>query len=134
MKKSIPQISLCVLFLSALIYVAGRWVLQNPMSDDTGDWFLWSGGIAAVVLLFAKIGGVPLDITKRINAGAASIIIFLAAFGAWGLLSAEGRNQFPEMAGLFPFYALLLAGILFLSLVIINLVWRRSLGKHSLTR
>jgi hypothetical protein len=133
MKRLIPHISLWVLLLSASIYVAGRWVIRNLMSDDTGDWFLWSGGISAVVLLYSKMGRVPVNIRACVNAGAASVSIVLAAFGAWGLFSAEGSKQFPEMAGLLPFYALLLAGTLFICVVIINVVWRRSLGKHGKT-
>jgi hypothetical protein len=125
MKNVIPQISFSVLLLSVLIYVVGRWLVRNPISDDAGDWFLWSGGISALFLLFSKTGGVPLNIRKCINAGTASIIVFLGAFGGWGLFSTEGQKQFPEMAGLFPYYALILAGILFLLLVIVNLVWRR---------
>lgn len=125
MKKIIPQLSLSVLLLSALIYVAGRWLVQDGMSDDTGDWFLGSGGIAALVLLFIMTKGVPVNIRRGINIGTATTIIFLAAFGAWGLLSTAGQKQFPEMAGLFPFYALILAGILLLSMVVANLIWRR---------
>ncbi len=125
MQKIVPQISFSVLVLSVLIYAIGRWAVQNPLSDDTADWFLWSGGISALVLLFSKTRGVPLNIRKCINAGTASAIIFLAAFGAWGLFSSKGKNQFPEMAGLFPYYALLLAGILLVLLAIINLLWRR---------
>jgi hypothetical protein len=125
-KKIIPQISFSVLLLSVLIYGVGRWVVQDPMSDDTGDWFLWSGGIAALVLLCFMTKGVPVNIRRSINIGTATTIIFLVAFGAWGLLSIEGQEQFPEMAGLFPFYVLILSGILLLSLVIANLIWRRS--------
>ena len=131
MNKIIPQICLSVLLLSALIYAIGRWVVRSPMSDDTADWFLWSGGISAAVLLFLITKGAPLSIRNGINAGSASVIIFLAAFGAWGLLSRAGRNQFPEMAGLFPYYALLLAGLLLVVLVIINLVWRGRLGRKA---
>jgi hypothetical protein len=127
MKKVIPQISFGVLLLSTLIYGVGRWALQNPITDDTADWFLWSGGISTLVLLVSKIGGVAISIRKCINAGIACAIIFFSAFGVWGLFSAAGQKQFPEMAGLFPFYALLLAGVLLLLLVIVNLVWRRRL-------
>ena len=128
MKKVIPQISFSVLLLSALIYGIGRWAVHNPISDDTADWFLWSGGISALVLLFSKVGGVPFNIRTCINAGTTCAIIFLAGFGAWGLFSSAGQKQFPEMAGLFPFYAVLLAGMLLLLLVIVNLVWRRRLN------
>lgn len=125
MRKIIPQISFSVLLLSALLYVAGRWAIQNPISDDVGDWFLWSGGISALALLFSTIRGLPLSFRNGINMGAFSTIIFLTAFGLWGLFSAEGQKQFPEMAGLFPFYALLLAGVLLLLVVIVNPIWRR---------
>ena len=131
MKKMIPQISFSVLLLSVLIYGVGRWAVHNPLSDDTGDWFLWTGGVSALALLFSKVRGVPFNIRKCLNAGTACAIIFLAGFGAWGLFSSAGQKQFPEMAGLFPFYALLLAGILLLLLVIVNLVWRRSLGRRN---
>lgn len=123
MKKIIPQISLGVLLLSALIYMVGRWLVRDPITDDTGDWFLWSGGISAMVLLFATTGRVPLNIRKSINAGAVCGIIFLLALGGWGLLTSAGKNQFPEMAGAIPIYALLLAGLIFLLLVILNVVW-----------
>ena len=129
MTRIVAQISFCVLVLSALTYGAGRWLVRNPMSDDTGDGLLWSGGISALVLLFSITQGVSLNIRRSINTGAACIIVFLAAFGAWGLFSSAGQKQFPEMAGLFPYYALLLAGILVLLLAAINLIWRKGSRK-----
>jgi hypothetical protein len=129
MKNIVSQISFGLLLLSVLIYIVGRWVIQNPMSDDMSDWVLWSGGVATLVLLFFIPRGPSLNIRRGFNTAAATIIIFLAAFGAWGLLSASGQKQFPEMAGLLPFYALILAGILVLLAVIANLLWRRRLKK-----
>ena len=130
MKKIVPQISFSVFLLSALIYGVGRWVVRNPISDDAGDWFLWSGGIAAAVLLFTLLSGAPFNVRKSINAGTASLVVFLTAFGTWGVFSGAGQNQFPEMAGLFPFYALLLAGLFLVLLVIMNLLWKNSLSKQ----
>lgn len=129
MRKIIPHISFSVLLLSALLYIAGRWAIRNPISDDVGDWFLWSGGISALALLFSTVKGLPLSFRNGVNIGALSTIIFLTAFGLWGLFSAGGQQQFPEMAGLFSFYALILAGILLLLVVIANLIWRRRMHK-----
>ncbi|MEQ1775038.1 MAG: hypothetical protein ABL891_14775 [Burkholderiales bacterium] len=129
MKKIIPQLSLSVLLLSTLIYVVGRWLVQDRMSDDTGDWFLWSGGIATLILLYFITKGMPVNIRQSINIATTTTILFLVAFGAWGLLSTAGQKQFPEMAGLLPFYALILAGILLLSLIIAHLIWRSSANK-----
>ena len=126
MRKIIPQISLGVLLLSVLIYVAGRWAIRNPISDDVGDWFLWSGGISALALLFSTVKGLPLSFRNGVNIGAIATIIFLAMFGAWGLFSSGGQKQFPEMAGLVPYYALILAGILVLLLGITNWIWSKS--------
>ena len=108
MKKIIPQISFSLLLLSALLFGVGRWV--GRISDDTGDWFLWLGGIAALVVAFFMMKGVPVNSRQGIYTRTATIITFLVAFGTWGLLSTAGQKQFPEMAGLFPFYALVLAG------------------------
>jgi hypothetical protein len=124
MKKMVPQISLCLLLLSLLIYAAGRWAVKNPMPDDTGDWFLWSGGIAALVLLFSTIKGAPLNFKSGFNKGVAVVAVFLAAFGTWGMFTDHGQKQFPEMAGMAPFFALILAGALAFLLVIFNLIWR----------
>ncbi len=125
MKKIISQISFGTLLLSVLIYVTGRWLVQNPMTDDTGDWFLWSGGISTLILVFTAIGGAPLSFKRGFNIGAISAILFLAPFGIWGLFTTHGQKQFPEMSGMLPFFALALAGILILLLVIFNLLWRR---------
>ncbi|HTE13644.1 MAG TPA: hypothetical protein VK642_01075 [Burkholderiales bacterium] len=125
MRKIIPQISFIVLLLSVLIYVAGRWAIRNPISDDAGDWLLWSGSISALALLFSIVRGLPLSFRRGVNIGAICTIIFLAAVGTWGLFSTEGQKQFPEMAGLVPYYALMLAGILVLLLGITNLIWSK---------
>ncbi len=127
MKKLTPQFSFSVLLISALIYIAGRWIIRDPISDDIGDWFLWSGGISAMVLLLTKIGAVPIGIRKGVNASAGCVILFLLALGGWGLLTSAGKNQFQEMAGAIPIYALLLAGLIFLLLVVLNVVWRRTM-------
>ncbi len=104
MKKTISQISFGLLLLSVLIYVAGRWMVQDPMTDDTSDWLLWSGGISALVLLFSTIGGAPLNFRRSFNTAAVAAIVFLVPFGAWGLFTTQGQKQFPEMAGMAPFF------------------------------
>jgi hypothetical protein len=128
MKKMIAPISLVTLLLSVLIYVSGRWMLQDPMTDDTGDWFLWSGGIATLILLLSAIGGVSLHIQRGFNAGAISAILLLVPFEAWGLFTAQGQKQFTEMSGMLPYFALAFAGVLLLLLVVFNLLWRRKPG------
>lgn len=130
MKKLLPQISFSVLLISVLIYTVGRWIVRDPITDETGDWFLWSGGISVILLLFVKIRGVPINGRKSINIAAACALLFLLALGGWGLLTSTGKDQFAEMAGAIPIYALLLAGLIFLLLVILNVVWRRTLNDH----
>jgi hypothetical protein len=125
MKKTITAISLGVLLLSMLIYVTGRWLAHTPMSDDTGDWFLWSGGLSMLIVLFTTISGVSLNIQRGLNAAAIAAILFLVPFGAWGLFTVQGQNQFPEMSGILPFFALVFAGVLLLLLAVFNGLWRR---------
>ena len=126
MKKTISQISLGVLLLSILIYVAGRWLVQDPMTDDTGDWFFWSGGLSLSILLLSTIGSISPNIQRGFNAGAISAILLLAPFGSWGLFTAQGQKQFPEMSGMLPYFALVFAGALLILLVVFNLLWRRT--------
>jgi hypothetical protein len=46
------------------------------------------------------------------------------AFGAWGLWTRAGNRAFDEMAGMIPFFALILGGILALAAVILRLLAR----------
>ena len=43
-------------------------------------------------------------------------------FGAWGLGTAAGRRAFDEMDGLYPFFALVLAGLLLVMVIVLVLV------------
>lgn len=115
-----------VLLACTLIYSIGRWVLKDPISDDTGDWLLWPGGIAALVLLFTLTKDVPLGFRRGINIASAAGIVFLVIFGAWGLLTATGQRQFPEMAGMIPYLALVSAATILVFAGIANLIWRRN--------
>lgn len=126
MKRIIPQISFGVLLLSTLIYGVGRWVVNDPISDDTGDWFLWSGGLAAAALLFTLTKDVPQGLRRGINITSAIGIVFLVILGAWGLLTPAGQLQFPEMAGMIPYLALAVAAALAVVAAIANLIWRQN--------
>ncbi len=133
MKSTLLQTSFIVFIFSAMIYATGRWIVRNLISDDTGDWFLWSGGVSAMVFIFSKIGEVSakLDVRRGINTAGALVLLFLSAFGGWGLLTESGKMAYEEMAGLIPFYALLLAGGIFILLVIFNLMWGMGSKKRS---
>ena len=56
----------------------------------------------------------------------------LFAFGGWGLWSAAGRRAFDEMDGLYPFFALVLAGVLLGVACVITLV--RFVRRHRSSR
>jgi hypothetical protein len=124
--KIIPRISLGVLLLSAVIYVAGRWIIADALSDDEADWLLWPGGIAALVLLYVATSNIPPRFWRGINIASATTIAALVMFGAWGLLTDAGQRQFPEMAGMLPFFALALAAALLVWMGIANVIWRRN--------
>lgn len=126
MNKIILRSSLGVLLLSTLIYVVGRWVVPDAMSDDVADWFLWSGGIAALPLLYAAAKGIPPRFWYGINIASAITITSLVILGAWGLLTEAGQRQFPEMAGMVPFFALALAAALLVLTGIANLIWLKT--------
>ncbi len=40
--------------------------------------------------------------------------LVLGTFGWWGYYTAAGQKTFDEMSGMIPFFALLVAGVLFL--------------------
>jgi hypothetical protein len=124
--KIILRSSLGVLLLSTLIYVVGRWIVPDAMSDDVADWLLWPAGIAALALLYAACTGIPPRFSRGINIASAITIALLVMFGAWGLMTDAGQRQFPEMAGMVPYFALALAAVLLVLTGIANLIWRRT--------
>jgi hypothetical protein len=87
------------------------------------DWFLWSGGISVVVLLFVGVTRIPITKRRGLNLVALALSFLLSVFGYWGLFTVEGNKQYEEMAALVPFFALLSAGAVLLVLLIVNLVW-----------
>jgi hypothetical protein len=123
MRKIIISISLVVFAISMIVYVTGCIIFSYLISDDTGDWFLWTGGIALFILLL-RARGIQPEIRLVINILCGCVIFFCTAFGLWGLVTTEGREQFEGMGALVPFYALLTAGGIILMLIVANIIWR----------
>jgi hypothetical protein len=93
------------------------------LSDDTGDWFLWSGGISLLVAAASKVNGVPVRIYSIINILVGMMILFSGVIGLWGLFAISGQQEFNGMAAIIPFYSLLASLIRLILLAILNLIW-----------
>jgi hypothetical protein len=127
--RALNIISFGILLFSVTIYVGGRVIIEHGMSDDTADWFLWSGGISLVILFCLQVRRVKREavpgIMPGINIGLGVLILFFGTFGLWGIFTAGGRSEFPEMSGLIPFYTLLFSVALLIILIAVNLVLKR---------
>jgi len=51
-----------------------------------------------------------------------ALAIPLGVFGYWGYFTYSGNKHFDEMDGLYPFFALLLSGFLFLIVLILIII------------
>jgi uncharacterized membrane protein len=125
MKRIIQWISIGVLVFSVLSYIFGRWFLPGLITDDVGDWFLWSGAISLFGLLWLKMGYLSADVKKNINQLACAIILLLFVFGMWGIFTGGGQRAYPEMSALIPFYSLVAAIALLVLLGIFNFIGRK---------
>lgn len=125
MKRITQQIGAGVLVLSAFSYIFGRTILRDWITDDVGDWFLWSGAISLFALLWLKTGYVPADLKKAINQLSCLASLLLIVFGIWGLFTRAGQQAYPEMSALIPFYSIVAAIVLLVLLGIFNFIGRR---------
>jgi hypothetical protein len=124
--KILNLICLVIFSLSICIYLIGR-VTVHYLSDDNGDWFLWSGGISLAVLLWLRLRGVEYGTMRGINITAGAMILFFSCFGAWGIFTEAGRREFPEMSGLIPYYAILFSAAFLIVMIIANLIVKRKI-------
>ena len=125
MKRIIQWIGIGVLILSLFSYFFGRTILPGVVTDDVGDWFLWSGATSLFVLLRLKTSYVPADLKKAINQLTCVVIVLLCIFGVWGLFSGAGQQAYPEMSALIPFYSIVTAIALLVLLGVFNFIGRR---------
>jgi hypothetical protein len=124
--KILNLICLVILSLSLSVYLIGR-VAIHYLSDDDGDWFLWSGGISLTMLLWLRLRGVKQGTLRGINIAAGAMILFFGCFGTWGILTEAGRREFPEMTGLIPYYAMLFSAAVLILMIIANLIVKRKI-------
>ena len=112
MDKILLSLSTGVFLASALIYIFCRWIFSGLISNETGDWFLWSGSISLFIIAWSK--------SKLRDLG--PMVLCIGSYDIWGLFTKYGQRQYSEMPGLIPFYFLITS----IFLLIINFKRRKS--------
>jgi hypothetical protein len=124
MNKTLHKILLGILLASSITYAIGRFFFPNIITDDVGDWFLMTGAISALLyVLSLSVVRIPSPTRKTINVVSLASVTILTFFGLWGMFTDSGQDEYPELAALIPFYALLFSGGIFGMVLLFNIVW-----------